>query len=291
MVRVWLLLHKKQEPAVHLSSRHPTELACLQELLKRLQDRHVDCAEALTKEAAADAQSAAAVSEDTPSVLEAMMLLQQVKKRAQAAQDRAKAAQDQVKAVKKVALEAEKDNDAAQKEVQELQRVMEPKRTRTNATTANDHEECDEQSSGDMDIADYRRETARIQKRRSVALGSRGSGHGCVSRHKFLDVPGCLRSKLTVWKEEQFMTEIELPLTTCAITSITKLAEPVMARSHVSILFSGPLRPSLRTTPHTGLRRGQCQTLLSSSSAGSTEWRRMRQDSRSKTHHGHLCLC
>ena len=48
-----------------------------------------------------------------------------------------------------------------------------------------------------MDIADYRREATRIQKRRSVALG-------CVSRKKFLDVPGCLRSKLTVWKEEQF---------------------------------------------------------------------------------------
>jgi hypothetical protein len=48
-----------------------------------------------------------------------------------------------------------------------------------------------------MDIADYRREDARIQKRRSVTLG-------CVSRKKFLDVPGCLRSKLTVWKEEQF---------------------------------------------------------------------------------------
>jgi hypothetical protein len=31
----------------------------------------------------------------------------------------------------------------------------------------------DDQSSGDMDIADYRREAARIQKRRSVALGSR----------------------------------------------------------------------------------------------------------------------
>ena len=101
------------------------------------------------------------------------MLFQQAKKHAQAAQDRAKAAQDQVKAAKKVALEAEKDNDAAQKELQELQRVMEPKRARTNATTANDHEECDEQSSGDMDITDYRREAARIQKRRSVALGSR----------------------------------------------------------------------------------------------------------------------
>jgi hypothetical protein len=165
--------HKKQEPGVRLSSRHPTELACFQELLKRLQDRHVDCAEALTKKAATDAQAPAAVSEGTPSVLEAMTLFQQVKKRAQAAQDRAKAALDQVKATKKVALEAEKDNDAPQKEVQELQRVMEPKRARTNATTANDHEECDEQSSGDMDIADYRRETARIQKRRSVALGSR----------------------------------------------------------------------------------------------------------------------
>jgi multidrug efflux pump subunit AcrA (membrane-fusion protein) len=106
-------------------------------------------------------------------VLEAMMLFQQAKKHAQAAQDRAKAAQDQVKAAKKVALEAEKDNDAAQKELQELQRVMEPKRPRTNATTANDLEECDEQSSGDMEIADYRREAARIQKRRSVALGSR----------------------------------------------------------------------------------------------------------------------
>jgi len=162
---------KKQEPPVQVSSRHPTLHACLQELLKRLQEKHGKCAEALTQKAAADAQAAAAVH--TPSVLEAMMLFQQAKKHAQAAQDRAKAAQDQVKAAKKVALEAEKDNDAAQKELQELQRVMEPKRARTNATTANDHEECDEQSSGDMDITDYRREAARIQKRRSVVLGSR----------------------------------------------------------------------------------------------------------------------
>jgi hypothetical protein len=52
-------------------------------------------------------------------VLEAMMLFQQVKKRAQAAQDRAKATEDQVIVSKKVVLE-EKDNDATQKEVQEL---------------------------------------------------------------------------------------------------------------------------------------------------------------------------
>jgi hypothetical protein len=34
---------RKQESKVLLSSTHPTELAYLQELLKRLQDRHVDC--------------------------------------------------------------------------------------------------------------------------------------------------------------------------------------------------------------------------------------------------------
>ena len=86
---------KKQEPPVQVSSVHPTELACLQELLKRLQDRHVDCAEAVAKKAAVDATSAATVDPDAPNVLQAMMQLEQTKKRAQAAQDRAKAAQDQ----------------------------------------------------------------------------------------------------------------------------------------------------------------------------------------------------
>jgi hypothetical protein len=32
----------------------------------------------------------------------------------------------------------------------------------------------------------------------------RGRGHACVSRGRFLDVLDCLRSKLTVWKEDQF---------------------------------------------------------------------------------------
>ncbi len=54
---------------VQVSSVHPTELACLQELLKRLQDRHVDCAEAVAKKAAADADSPVIVDPDTPNVL------------------------------------------------------------------------------------------------------------------------------------------------------------------------------------------------------------------------------
>ena len=53
--------HKKQEPTVRLSREHRTELACLQELLKRLQDRHVECAQAVATKAATDAASAAPV--------------------------------------------------------------------------------------------------------------------------------------------------------------------------------------------------------------------------------------
>jgi hypothetical protein len=139
----------------------------LQELRKRLEENHGQCAEALTKKAAADAQAAAAVSPDTPNVMQAMMLFQQAQHRAKAAQDRAKAAQDEAKFANKDPLQAEKENDAAQKEVQELQLVMETKRARTHATTANDDEECETQSWEDWDLPDHRREAARIQNRRS----------------------------------------------------------------------------------------------------------------------------
>ncbi len=67
---------KKQEPPVQVSSVHPTELACLEELLKRLQDRHVDYVESVPKKAAADADSADTVDPDAPNVLQTMMLFQ-----------------------------------------------------------------------------------------------------------------------------------------------------------------------------------------------------------------------
>ena len=67
----------------------------MQELLKRLQDRHVDCAEALAKKAAADAVSATTVNPDAPNVLQAMMKLE--------------------------------EKDAAEKAVEELKRQLEPK--------------------------------------------------------------------------------------------------------------------------------------------------------------------
>jgi hypothetical protein len=50
---------------------------------------------------------------------------------------------------------------------------MEPKRARTHAATAHEDEDCEKQSSDDWNLPDYRREDARIQNHRSVALGSR----------------------------------------------------------------------------------------------------------------------
>jgi len=73
-----------------------------------------------------------------------------------------------VKAVNKVALEVEKDNDDVQKQIQELQRVMEPKRVRTHADTVDDDEECEKQSSDDWDLPDHRREATRVQNHHSI---------------------------------------------------------------------------------------------------------------------------
>ena len=56
----------------------------MQELLKRLQDRHVECAQAVAKKAAADAASAT-VTPDAQNVLQAMMQIEQAKARAKSA--------------------------------------------------------------------------------------------------------------------------------------------------------------------------------------------------------------
>jgi hypothetical protein len=95
----------------------PTLLACLQELRKRLQEHHGNCAQALTEKDAADTASTPTVSPDIPNVLQAMMKFEQANARA--------------KTANKVALEAEKEKDAAEKAVEELKRLLQPKRART----------------------------------------------------------------------------------------------------------------------------------------------------------------
>ena len=52
--------------------------------------------------------------------------------------------------------------------------MMEPKRARTHAATADDDEECEKQSCDDWDLPDHRREATRVQNHRSIPLGSRG---------------------------------------------------------------------------------------------------------------------
>jgi hypothetical protein len=74
---------KKQETPVQVWSRHPTLIACLQDLLKRLQDRHDECAQVVAK-----AEKAAA---DTPNVMQVMMVFQQGKDRSKTTQDHVKA--------------------------------------------------------------------------------------------------------------------------------------------------------------------------------------------------------
>ena len=73
----------------------------MKERLKRLQDRHVECSEAVAKKGTVDVSSDVVVSPDAPNVLQAMMQLEQAKTRA--------------KAANKLALEAEKEKDAAEK--------------------------------------------------------------------------------------------------------------------------------------------------------------------------------
>jgi hypothetical protein len=106
--------------------------------------------------------------------MQVMMRLQQARFRAKASQDRAKTSQDQAKSSNKVALVSEKENDGPQKEVQELQRVMEPKRPRSHAVTDDDDEECEKQSWEDWDLPDHRREATLIQNHLSIPLGSLG---------------------------------------------------------------------------------------------------------------------
>jgi hypothetical protein len=63
-----------------------------------------------------------------------------------------------------------------------MEAMVQLEQARTRAKAANiDHEECDKKSSDDMDLTDHRREATRIQKRRSIPLGSRRASANTVN--------------------------------------------------------------------------------------------------------------
>ena len=152
---------KKQEPPVLVSSVHPTELACFQELIRRLYDRHVDCGEDVAKKDAADAVSVATVNPDTPNVLQAMMQLEQGKTRA--------------KTTNRVALETEKEKDTAEKAVEELKRQLQPKRTLTDDDAGDAHDLLAEFDNCDLSV--HHREGTRVQNCLNVQVGSTETSH------------------------------------------------------------------------------------------------------------------
>jgi hypothetical protein len=127
---------KPQEVPIHLSKESTTIRTCLQELLKRLQENHGNCAEALKKKAAADTDSVATVSPDTPNMLQAMMQLRQDKSRAETAH--------------KVVLEEEKKRDTDEKAMEELKRQIQPKRGLTDDDAGDPHEMLTEVDNWDL---------------------------------------------------------------------------------------------------------------------------------------------
>ncbi len=115
--------------------------ACLQELIKRLEENHGNCTEALEKKTADDAASAGTVDPDAPNVLQAMMKFEQATAHA--------------KTANKVALEAEKEKDAAEKAVAELKRQLQPKRARTDAGQLRRRLTCGLDSSGSANLGRF----------------------------------------------------------------------------------------------------------------------------------------
>jgi hypothetical protein len=159
---------KKQEPPVQLSRDLKSELAYLQDLLKRLQDRHDNSTQSLTEKDSADAASTATVSPDTSNVLQAMMKLEQAKARA--------------KTANKVALKTEKERDTVETTVEELKRQLQPKRTRTDDDAGDAPEML--VNVDNWDLRDHRQQATRVQNRLNVKVGSRQRlyTHQCTSR-------------------------------------------------------------------------------------------------------------
>ena len=75
------------------------------------------------------------------------------------------------KTANKVALEAEKEKDAAEKAVEELKRQLQPKRAHTDDDAGDAHDLLAEFDN--WDLRDHRREGTHVQNRRNVQVGSR----------------------------------------------------------------------------------------------------------------------
>ena len=157
----------KQSNIVFVTQQRRTLLACLQDLSQHLQASHgqncIDAAHALARE-----QAAAAAASRPPARYEnamaSMMHLARIRSRLEAATKRAAQANA-------ACLDAEREKDAAQQAVQELERELQshcPKRART-------AEQDDEptEAVAEWDLSTFRREFTRVSGRRNIAITDR----------------------------------------------------------------------------------------------------------------------
>ena len=157
----------KQSNIVFVTQQRRTLLACLQDLSQQLQASHgqncIDAAHALAREQAAAAAASRPPARDE-NAMASMMHLAKIRSRLEEATKRAVEANA-------ACLDAEKEKDAAQLAVQELEKELQahcPKRART-------AEQDDEptEAVAEWDLSTFRREFTRVSGRRNIAITDR----------------------------------------------------------------------------------------------------------------------
>mmetsp|Transcript_41971 Transcript_41971/g.61683 ORF Transcript_41971/g.61683 Transcript_41971/m.61683 type:complete len:298 (-) Transcript_41971:621-1514(-) len=169
----------KQEQVI-ITQSCTTLCACVEELRSRIEERHgSDCVKAVQAFNSAQETSTAAEGLLASSAPHVMMWLSIATLRAATAN--------------KVALEAEQEKDAAEKEKEDLQREL----CRPEASTIEVNEEMPADV-GDLDLADWRRHATKWWNRFQVQLGSREdalaprTGKNGYVDHPRLGLIGCL---------------------------------------------------------------------------------------------------
>ena len=184
----------KQGNIVRVIRDRRTLLACLQDVWQQLQASHgqncIDAAHALVRQQAAAAAAASRPSAPDENAMASMMHAVQIRTRLESATKRAAEANAAY-------LAAEKEKDAAQLAVQQLERELHACCKR--ARTAEQDDEPTE-AAAEWYLSTFRREENRVSTRRNIAITDwqhcieirRGKDN--FLRHPRLGLLGCLRS-------------------------------------------------------------------------------------------------
>ena len=165
---------KVKQPYIDLTkgAAVPTYQRAAEMLLAVVEKEHAGCVAAAEQAKAASSKaggsSGCAGSCCAPNVLEAMVRLQA-----------AKAAAREANAI---ALAAEQAKDVAEAEVAAIERMLDPKRQRTEEAAA-EEQDGPAAACNDWDLADHRREMTRVMNRRADELVVHPWCHDCDYRH------------------------------------------------------------------------------------------------------------